>query len=322
VKRPLVFMFSGQGSQYFQMGKELYSQHPVFRRMVEHGDGLLRQRLQTSLAAEIYGRPRSDIFDNLRLSHPALLVIQYAMFHTLLSEGIAPDEVCGSSLGELIAAVAAGVWTFESALEAIMEQARLVETTCPRGGMLAIMANVKLYAELKSTGYDVTLAGINFENHFTVSGDAASLDDVEARLKSQGVVSQRLPLQYAFHSAAIDTIEHPFVRFCAALPINRAPQIPFLSVASGEYVYDVTPEYFWAVARQPMRFSETVQRRERSAPSAFVDCGPSGTLATFVKYNLAEASGSLCFPILTPFHRGMQQLAQLKDYCQTPRDPR
>jgi acyl transferase domain-containing protein len=314
VKRPLIFMFSGQGSQYFQMGKELYGQNAVFRRVVERGDALVKQQLGRSLIAEIYGRPRSDSFDDLTLSHPALLVIEYATYQALLSEGIRPDQVWGSSLGELIAAVAADVWSFETALQITMEQARLVTATCRRGGMLAILSEFDLYAELKNSGHDIVLAGINFKKHFTISADVPTLQELEAQLTRRGIAFQRLPVGYAFHSAAIEAVQQPFIRFCAALPMNCSPRVPFLSGATGDYIHEVTPEYIWSVVRGPMRFSEAIQRLESRGPSAFVDCGPSSTSATFVKYNLSEHSGSICLPILTPFHQGVQKLAQVKEY--------
>lgn len=307
-------MFSGQGSQYFQMGKELYASHPVFRRTVEQGDALVGQQLGRSLKAEIYGRPRHQLFDEIRFSHPALLVIQYAVYQTLVSEGIEPALVWGSSLGELIAAVAADAWSFESALAVVMEQARLVEAHCPPGGMLAILGDTALYDQLRDRGHAIALAGVNFKTHFTISADNGTLERVEAQLKARDVSFLRLPVRYAFHSAAIDPAKEYFVRFCSTMPMNHRLRWPFLSGTQGKYVDEITPAYFWAVVRGPMGFSETMQRLEAQGPSVFVDCGPSGTLATFAKYGLRESSASTCFAILTPFHQGIQKLAQLKEY--------
>jgi bacillaene synthase trans-acting acyltransferase len=314
VKPQLILMFSGQGSQYFQMGKELYEHHPVFRRVLDRGDALVQQQLGRSLCAEIYGRPRSDVFDDLLMSHPALLVVEYAMYETLQSEGISADQVWGSSLGEMSAAAAAGVWSFESALQIVIDQARAVTATCPAGGLLAVLGNMDLYADLKNFGHDIALAGVNFKSHFTIASDPATLQAVQQSLKERDIAFQRLPLRYGFHSAALEPAQQLFLRCCAAQPVNRTPRIPFLSGATGNYVSEITPDYLWAVMRGPMRFSEAVQRLEQRGPNVFVDCGPSGTSATFVKYNLTDTSRSTVHPLLTPFHQGRQKLAQLKDH--------
>lgn len=312
----IVFMFTGQGSQYFQMGRELYEQHPVFRRVVDQGEAHVRRRLGRSLTGELYGRPRADPFDDLALSHPALMVVGCALAETLVAEGIRPDMVWGSSLGELIAGVCAGVWSFESALETVMEQARLVTQTCPPGGMLAVLADPALFAQLRDEGHALALAGINFHSHFTVSGPSEALARAQAALSARGVTHQRLPVGYAFHSSAVDPIEQPFLRFCSTLPFNHRPRTAFLSSACAGPLTEVTPQSFWSAVRGPMRFRDAAQRLEAGGASVFVDCGPSATAATLVKYNLSRSSGSVCFPVLSPYHQGLQQLERLKQHLQ------
>lgn len=316
MKRRTVFMFSGQGSQYFHMGKELYDQHPVFREVFDRGDAYIRTRAGFSVAAEIYGGSRGDLCDDLRLSHPALIIVEYALFRTLISEGIQPDLLWGSSLGEIVAAVAADVLPLESALDAVLEQVRVVTANVAPGGMLAVVEHPDLYDELVRAGHGLTLAGINFARHFTVAGDPATLTTVEALLKSRQIVCQRLPVKYAFHSAAIDVVESAYRGFCSRLPLTGQPSIPYLSGVYGNRLDSIDTDYFWNVIRRPMRFGETIASLEQEGPCDYVDCGPSGTLATFAKYNLAPGSASATFPILTPFHQGVQKIAQLRQKLQ------
>jgi bacillaene synthase trans-acting acyltransferase len=318
-QRPLVFMFSGQGSQYFQMGKELFGQNRVFRETMERADALTRSATGLSLIDGIYGRARSETFDDLRVSHPALIATEYALLQALRAEGIVPDQVWGSSLGELVAAIAADVWSFESALAAVMRQAALVQESCPSGGMLAVLGEASMYAELERAVPGIAFAGVNFDKHFTIAANNTRLDAVQDLLKPRNVVFQRLPVCYAFHSAAVDGVAQVFVDFCNTLPIADGPKLPMISGMTGDYVVRTPPRYFWDVVREPMRFKQTMDKLEATAPSIFIDCGPSGTAATFAKYNLSPQSRSACFPLLTPFQQGVQKIEQLKVYLQDSR---
>jgi bacillaene synthase trans-acting acyltransferase len=311
---PLTFMFSGQGSQYFQMGSDLYARHAVFREALDEGSELVRQHTGRSLIAEITAGTLSQPFDDLRSTHPALLVIQHAMYRALLSEGVVPDEVWGSSLGEFVAAVAAGVWSFGDAIRAVIEQARLVTLRCNRGGMLAILAPPELHSELSATGYDLTLAGVNFASHFVVAGDARVLDLAQQWLTRRQIVFQRLPVHHAFHSSWIEPIGVPFREFCASLRIERVPRLRFISTVHGRDLAEVTSEYLWSVVREPMRFRDAAQLLERGGPRLYIDCGATGTGATFVRNNLRPGSLSRCFQILTPYQRATSQLQQLKEH--------
>jgi acyl transferase domain-containing protein len=169
----LVFMFSGQGSQYFQMARDLYDGYEVFRETMHVGERIVRRKLGRSLLAELYGRSHTQVFDDLRLSHPALLMTEYAIYRVLISEGIAPDAVWGSSLGEFVAAVASGAWSYETAMDAVLEHARLVTAHCEPGGMLAVLGGLEHYDALVAEGIPLTLAGVNFAMHFTLAGTPA-----------------------------------------------------------------------------------------------------------------------------------------------------
>jgi bacillaene synthase trans-acting acyltransferase len=311
---PLTFMFSGQGAQYFQMGADLYARHAVFREAIDEGNELVRRQIGRSLRAELAARTLSEPFDDLRLSHPALLIVQHAMYLALLSEGVVPDEVWGSSLGEFVAAIAAGVWSFGDAIRAVIEQSRLVTLRCDRGGMLAVLAPPELHSELRESGYDLTLAGVNFATHFVLAGDARALDSAQQLLARRRIVFQRLPVHYAFHSPRIDPIGVPFREFCASLRIERVPRLPFISTVHGRPIADVTPEYLWSIVREPMRFQDAAQFLERRGPRVYIDCSPSGTCATFVRNNLRPGSPSRFFQILTPFQQATSQLQQLKSH--------
>lgn len=305
-------MFSGQGSQYYQMGKDLYDTHAVFRRVMDEGDKILQPVLHRSIVEELYKHPISKELDDLLISHPALLLVQYALFKSLVSEGIEPDFVWGASAGELAAAVAAEVLDLKTALLLVVEQAKILIQYCEKGGMLAILDEPKIYEETKILRANTTLAGINYSKNFIVAGKTVSLNAVYSYLKANEIVHQKLPVNYAFHSAEIDGAKEPFEDFCRTLPAFDRPKTAFLSSVVADQLDKLEQNYFWDVARRPILFQKMLTQLELDNPSIFIDCGPSGTLATFVKYGLSPKSGSSFFPILSFFQRGMRNLGELK----------
>jgi trans-AT polyketide synthase/acyltransferase/oxidoreductase domain-containing protein len=320
VKKHVIFMFSGQGSHYYQMGKDLYDSHPIFRSQMERGDAIMRQLLGRSVLAELYRQPISQPFDDLIIAHSALIMVEHALCEMLVSEGIEPDCVWGSSAGEFVAGIAAGIWSLESALAVSVEQASQVVRWCSPGGMLAILASPALYESSRVIREHTTFVGVNFSRHFVVSGSKANLGIVERFLSESGTVCQRLGVQYAFHSDAIDIARDPVVRFCHMLPEFKEPQLVcFFSGMTAEYLTSVPRSYFWDVVRQPIKFYEGVTRLEQQQTSIFVDCGPAGTSASFIKYSLPAHSQSTYFPLLTAFHQSTANLDILKKHLSDTR---
>jgi len=141
-----VFMFSGQGAQYFQMGRVLFEKNHVFRDSMLDLDGVARRLLGESIVGALYETSKgiSEIFDQIRLTHPAIFMVEYAMARALISAGVMPGCLLGVSLGTFAASVVAGCLEPESALEMVIEHASAIEAECPRGIMIAVLAPLSL----------------------------------------------------------------------------------------------------------------------------------------------------------------------------------
>jgi bacillaene synthase trans-acting acyltransferase len=304
-----VFMFSGQGSQYFQMGRQLFEHDPTFRRVLRQLDALAHARCGVSVVEAIYGSEKSQSFDRTLLTHPAIFMVEYALAQCLIESGIEPDLTLGASMGAFAAAAVGGHLSASDALAAVIAQARAVEATCAPGGMLAVMASEALYQE-PWFGQQCTMAGINFDTHFAVAGAPDALATLEAQLKLRGVSSQRLAVSYAFHSAGIEAARS---QFCAhpRSHVRRAGALPLACAEQAAVLHGLPDDFFWRSVRQPMRFRDTIARLEQDGPCQYIDVGPSGTLATFVKYGLAGRAGSRVHAVLTPFGRDQHNLASL-----------
>ncbi len=310
--KPVIFMFSGQGSHYYHMGRELFEKQPYFRAWLLKGDRLARERLGVSVLAELYApeKQKSDYFSRTLFSHPAIFLVEYSLAQTLIEQGLEPDYVLGASLGSFAALAMAGGLTFEAALPAVIEQAECLERHCPPGGMTAILDTPDLFDQTPWLWQQSTLAGINFDTHFVVSAKQEKLVVIQQALKEVGITAQDLPVSYAFHSPGIDPARETYCNFLQNLS-RQAQQIPFICCASGVERAEIPEDYLWTVIREPIHFRQTIANLENQRAWSYIDLGPSSTLATFVKYNLTANSASDIFSIMTPFGRDVSNLNQL-----------
>jgi acyl transferase domain-containing protein len=312
VKRPVVWMFPGQGVQYFQMGRALYDGNATFRSWMDRLDGVAADYVGQSVVEVLYdgALPKSEPFDQLLYTHPALFMVQYAMARTLLAAGFAPpDHLLGASLGEFVAAAVAEVAAPEAMLFDLIKQARLFEAHCD-GAMLIVIDAVGTFRTNPAFGPDCELAGVNFERCFVVSGPSSRIDEVAAQLRQQDVVHQRLPVRVAFHSSLVDPLQDLFLRTFAGMA-TASPAIPVVSCAmdGSAQAARFSPAYWWQVIRQPIAFRAALSALDRRHPQAvYLDLGPSGNMASFAKYNLPAAAHDRIIPVMTPFGRDLEAL--------------
>ena len=123
--KPVIFMFPGQGSHYYHMGRELFEKQPYFRAWMLKGDRLVQERLGCSVLEHLYGleNKKTTPFTRTLLTYPAVFLVQYSLAQTLLEQGLEPDYVLGVSMGSFAALAVAGVLSYEEALLAAIEQA-------------------------------------------------------------------------------------------------------------------------------------------------------------------------------------------------------
>ncbi len=310
---PVCLMFSGQGSQYHQMGRELYDRHARFRLWMDYCDQIASDCAGLSITGRLYGsRTRAEPLDELRYAAPALVAVQYSLARVLGEAGIEADQVVGYSLGELTGAVVAGALSIDNAIGFAIRHAAVLERETAPAGMLAVMAGVGLVDEFEDAFADVDVTAENFDGSFVVTGPETAIDRVEARLGAERVPSQRLPVRFGFHTAMIEPAKESLGRLIEGLPLAR-PRIPLVSSRTGGFVEVPDAEHYWEVARQPIFFPRAIETLERSGPRIYLDVGPAGTLATFVKYLLRRESPSQYFECMNPFGRDEAALRRAID---------
>lgn len=309
-ENPLIFMFSGQGSQYFQMGMDLYEALPVFRELMNRGDDLFKARYGTSLLSIIFAdRPNrfNPPFARTRDTHPALFLIQYALARTMMRDGIQPDMLLGYSMGEYVALAVSEVMTFEDCMDLVMTQADLIENKTRPGGMLAILGQAEEFNEQQgmNPAIRVSLAGINFHGHYVVSGTAEHIERYNQQVMNCGKATMRLPISHGFHSPLVDPAEATFVAHCRRYSFQPEARCPMFSASFTREIQadNVNTDYLWGIVRYPVRFKRSMDYLSSRHPRAvYLDLGPSGTMATFVKRAIAGKTGeSIVMELLSPY---------------------
>ncbi|MFS0873159.1 ACP S-malonyltransferase [Paenibacillus xylanilyticus] len=305
--KPVVFLFSGQGSQFYQMSQGIYEEVSEFRNWMNKLDEIVTPLVGESVLAHLYAenKRRDEPFKRTLLTHPAIFMVEYALAHALMDRGVKPDAVLGSSMGEFAAAAVAGVLDVEVALELVVEQAKAFEATCLPGGMIGILQEPSLYDRMPLLHQNTEMASINSDAHFVVSGPEAILPSIGEVLRKKGIAYQILPVSFAYHSSWIDPAASFYVARLHGLSY-RQPRIRFYSGVTGRREVALRSEYFWKVARHPIRFAEAVQELEQGDDCLYVDLGPSGTLANLAKRNFKQDSLSQSYAVLTPYQQDLK----------------
>jgi trans-AT polyketide synthase, acyltransferase and oxidoreductase domains len=310
----IVFMFSGQGSQYYHMGQELFAQQPIFKNWMLKLNDIVYAITGESVLNKMYDgqKRRSEVFSRVLYTYPAVFMVEYALARVLIESGIIPDYVLGTSMGEFAAAATAGVMQVEEILQALLEQAKLFEASCPSGGMLAVLHDPSLYYEAPVIHQNSELASINYHCHFVISGKTEKLKEIEGFLRGKEIISQLLPVSYAFHSSLIDPVETAYKSYLNGLTYHPS-QTSLVSCVSGQITEKLPNDYFWSICRKPIEFPKAIGELEKRNNHIYLDLGPSGTLDNFTKQNLARDSRSKSYSIITPFKLELKNLAKIAE---------
>lgn len=304
-------MFSGQSSQYHQMGRELYDRHPRFRMWMEYCDEIAQPLIGRSLCDVLYREgDKSRPFDRLLHTNPALIAFEYSLARVMTEAGAEPAYLLGYSLGELAAAIVGGALTLEQGMRFAVEYARLIETESPPARMLAVIDAPDVMRTHADALDGCWVTARNFDRHLVVTGPVAAIDRLRDALSRDGVMHQMLAVNYGFHTEMHQPLESRVLELAHGLDFKPL-RIPFVSCYDGA-VYDRDtdpsgwPRHLWSVLRHPVAFDATVRGLLERGEFHFVDVGPSGTLATFVKYLLPAGSGASFGDVVNPFGRDLQ----------------
>ncbi|AFZ60776.1 SDR family NAD(P)-dependent oxidoreductase [Anabaena cylindrica FACHB-243] len=285
--RSVVFMFTGQGSQYVNMGKELYEQETIFREECDRCFDYLQHHLHIDLHSYLYPT-ETDIqtatqqLQQTAITQPALFVIEYALAKLWISWGVSPVAMIGHSIGEYVAACIAGVFSLEDALSLVVTRGKMMQQL-PAGAMLSISLPAQKVQSF--LGDNLSLAASNAPLLSVVSGSIADITELEQQLTAKSIEYRRLHTSHAFHSSMMAAVVEPFTLAVKKIKLHP-PQIPFISNLTGTWMTPeaaTDPNYWARHLRQGVRFAEGIAQLLQNAESIFLEIGPGRTLTTLTK---------------------------------------
>lgn len=277
----IAWLFTGQGSQYPGMGKELFDTEVVFKEALQDCATYLDPILEQPLLTLIFDDQTGALNQTIN-TQPALFALEYALAQLWLSWGIKPDVVAGHSVGEYVAACIAGVFSLEDGLKLISMRARLMQQLKVTGAMMAVFASADdvraLLTKLETSG-SLEIAGLNTAKETVVSGDLSAIQDFQSTLNQSGIKYRELTVSHAFHSALMEPMLGEFLSFAETITFQPA-QIPLFSNISGELAQEEiqTAHYWRDHIRQPVQFTKITDSLLNDHIDIVMEIGPQPIL--------------------------------------------
>lgn len=281
----LVFVFPGQGSQFVNMGKELYDNEPVYKSAVDECAELLSPIINEDIRNVLFteeSEATSEKLKNTYYTQPATFIVSYALAKYYMSIGINPVAMVGHSIGEFVCAHLAGVLSLSDVIKIVAARASLI-SQLPAGTMLSVRAPRDKVRSLMP--HSLSVAAINAPNLCVVSGDVAEVNRFSALLDEHQIINKSLRTSHAFHSGMMDPILAPLKDVIASCKLS-APKIPVLSTVTASWLTDSQAQdaaYWSEHARATVNFSDAIGELVSALNPVFLEVGPGHATTTLIK---------------------------------------
>ncbi|MGW4060035.1 type I polyketide synthase [Amycolatopsis sp. NPDC004747] len=287
--RRVAFVFPGQGSQWIGMGSRLVAESPVFAEWVSRCDEVMAGLLDWSVAEVL--RSGEEFGSGPDVVQPLSFVVMVGLAAVWRSWGVEPAAVVGHSQGEIAAACVAGALDLEDACRVVVLRSRLIaQVLAGRGGMVSIPLNVGDTERLLVDG--VSVAALNGPGSTVASGDVAGLDEVVARCEREGIRARRIAVDYASHSAHVESLRDELAEVLAEIrPVE--PSVPMWSTVDGKWISgpELGADYWYRNLRQTVHFEGAV-RGLLSEVDGFVEVSAHPVLTPAVQDTVEDVGGA------------------------------
>ncbi|MCB9540736.1 MAG: type I polyketide synthase [Myxococcales bacterium] len=296
---PIVFVYSGQGAYWAQMGRDLYAREAAFREAFDAADAALTALGAEPLRPRLFD-PSEDPADAL-LAQRGTFAVQVGLTALWRARGVLPDTVVGHSLGEAAAAHASGALTLGDAALVVFHRSRLMLTTEGQGATAVIgLQPEPTAARIAGRGGDLAVAGNNSPGTTVVSGTGEAIDALVAELSAEGIFARRIVgVRTAFHGPQMDPVQGALTAALAEIE-PRAAQVPMVSTVDAAPIPGpaLNAHYWGRNVREPFRFAEVVAQLAGGRPPLFIEIAPHRLLATAIRQTARDAQ------VVVSMHRG------------------
>ncbi|WP_216215935.1 type I polyketide synthase [Amycolatopsis aidingensis] len=282
----LAMVFSGQGAQRPDMGRQLHAAFPAFAAEFDavcaHADGWLEQPLREVL----WGSDTGDTGLRARADYAQLgmFAVQAGLHQLFRSWGVRPGLLAGHSVGEYAAAYVAGVFSLADAVALLAARARLMRELPEPGAMFTVQAT-----EQEVTGAlagRVDIAAVNDPHTVVISGAEDDAADLARRFAERGRRTDRLEVSHAFHSPLMEPMLAQFRTIADGVTFHGAADVPIVSSVTGTLIAAeelCSAEYWVAHVRRPVRFADAVHTLRELGMSALLELGTGGALTVLAR---------------------------------------
>jgi acyl transferase domain-containing protein/acyl carrier protein len=309
----VAFVCSGQGVQWWGMGRELLKSMPIFRREILRCADELKRHADWDLLEELTRDEANSRLNETEIAQPALFSLQVALAAVWRSWGIEPHALVGHSVGEVAAAHLGGVLSFEDAVKVIHHRGRLMQRATGLGKMAAIESPEAEIEEMLECYRDrVSVAAVNSPTSTVISGEQAAIGEILTVARERGFRSKLLPVDYAFHSPQMEPFGMEMTKAISGLRAQAA-LLPIFSTVTGALAIegDFNASYWGRNIRQTVRFAAAVRAMLDAGVNIFVELSPTPVLSSMVLQCAAALPQSV--QLLPSLRRGQpEQLQMLK----------
>ena len=287
-QRKLVFIFSGQGGQWYGMGCELLKQEPVFYNAIETIDQIILSRYGWSLMQVLCDKGSESRLNEIDVVQPVIFAIQVALAELWQSWGITPDAVAGHSMGEIAAAQIAGVLSLEDAIQVVCYRSQLLKRLSGQGSMLATELSIK-QAEQILTDFDkdISIAVVGGPASTVLSGNSVTIKKVIEYLEQQNLFCKLVNVDVASHSPQMDSLRSELIDGLSELK-PTTPKILVYSTVTGSRGDELSfnAHYWMDNIRKPVLFSAVIDELLKDDYTDFIEIGPHPVLLGSIQQSL------------------------------------
>lgn len=285
--RKVAFMFTGQGSQYVNMGKDLYESNTVFHDCMDQCNKLFKPLILQSITGLLYGeRTSEELVERTVNAQPLIFSIEYSLAKMWESLGVTPSLVMGHSIGEFAAAVSAGILSLQDAVKVVAIRGRLMDSVSQPGGMGAIFATEEEVKKMIESHKDtVSIAVVNGVKNCVISGNLDHVKSILAEAQAAGIRAKQLKVSQGFHSVLMNEILDEFEELISDVKGKEA-EIPFMSalyarpLAQGEIL---DARYWTRHIAEKVSFYQTVKAIEAPEQYVFLEIGSNTVLSSLCR---------------------------------------
>ena len=276
IKDKIAFVFSGQGPQWWGMGRQLFENEPLFRETIIKLDKMLGKHASWSLIEELTKDEKTSRISETNIAQPAIFSIQIALYEMWKALGITPSAVVGHSIGEVAAGYASGALTLEQAVKLIFHRSRVQHKATDKGRMLAVGLPLEEAVKLINGNEGrVSVGAVNGPSMVVLSGDTDVIEEIAEVLDKKDVFQRLLAVNVPFHSHHMEPLKNELITSLGSFK-TTSTQVPFYSTVEGKKVKgeDLNPTYWFRNVREPVYFTSAIESLINDGFDTFIELGP------------------------------------------------